>query len=153
MCPEAITSMTSSSSEDDLRTRIASLARSYIGTPWRHQGRTRTGIDCAGLPIVVGKELGLHEYPDDVNYRRLSTGQDLLAPLEEHCNRISNLAALLPGDIVILRDRLYPQHMGLMSSETHIVHAMYGRKVIEEPLTGDLRAKLIRGYRYRCFSK
>jgi cell wall-associated NlpC family hydrolase len=152
LSPEAITSWTSSRSEEELRAEIVALAKTYLGTPWRHQGRTRQSIDCVGLPIVVGRELGLHSYPDTLRYSRLSTGPELLKPFEEHCNRIRDLSGLLPGDIVIFKDTLFPQHVGIMSSKTNVIHAtVHKRRVVEEPLVGDFRRQLLRGYRFKVF--
>lgn len=153
MFPEATTSWTSNSSEDEMRNRIVSLTRTYLGVPWRHQGRSHHSIDCVGLPIVVGRELGLHDYDDTFNYRRQSTGSELTQIFEKHCNRITNLAGLLPGDLVIFRDTVFAQHVGIMSSKTSVIHATtHKRMVVEEPLDGDLRSKLLRGYRFKVFS-
>ena len=41
---------------------IVAAARSWLGVPWRHQGRARQGIDCAGLVVLVGRGLGLTDY-------------------------------------------------------------------------------------------
>ena len=105
------------------------------------------------MPIVVGKQLRLHDYPDDVNYIRTSLGSDLFRPFEEHCTRISNLKELKPGDIVVLKDELFPQHVGIMSSKVNVIHAtVHRRKVVEEPLVGDFKAKLLRGYKFKVFA-
>lgn len=153
MSPEAITSWTSNSSEDELRNQIVALMRTYLGVPWRHQGRSRHSIDCVGLPIVVGRELGLHDYDDSVNYRRMSSGSDLTQVFEKHCNRIADMSDLLPGDIMIFRDSVYPQHVGMMSSKTNVIHAtVHKGRVVEEPLAGELRSKLLRGYRFKVFN-
>ena len=37
---------------------IVAAARTWLGVPWRHQGRTRQGVDCAGLVVLVGRGLG-----------------------------------------------------------------------------------------------
>jgi len=147
--------MTSSTfNEDELRARIVALAKTYLGTPWRHQGRTKLGIDCAGLPIVIGRELGLHAFSDDINYQRLSIGAALFAPFEEHCIRLSNLAELKPGDMLIFKDPVFPQHIGLMSSNGNVIHAKLSRrKVVEEPLVGDLKSRLLRGYKFKVFGR
>lgn len=153
MSPEATTSWTSRKSEDELRAEIVTLAKSYLGVPWRHQGRTRHSIDCVGLVIAVGSELGLHDYPDDVRYSRISTGPELIKPFEQYMDRIRDLADLRPGDVVLMKDTLYPQHVGIMSSKTNVIHAtVHKRRVVEEPLVGDFRAKLLRGYRFKVFN-
>ena len=53
---------------------IVAAARSWLGVPWRHQGRTRQGVDCAGLVVLVGRELGLADY-DTTAYGRRPEGQ------------------------------------------------------------------------------
>ncbi len=41
------------------RVEIVAVARSWLGTPWIHQGRLKDiGVDCGGLIISLGKELG-----------------------------------------------------------------------------------------------
>jgi hypothetical protein len=34
-------------------------ARTFIGTPWRHRGRNRRGLDCVGLLILSANASGL----------------------------------------------------------------------------------------------
>jgi cell wall-associated NlpC family hydrolase len=41
------------------RADIVKVARSYVGTPYKHQGRSRKGIDCIGLVICVAQEFGV----------------------------------------------------------------------------------------------
>lgn len=151
--------MTSNSFDEDfkeilrenLRTKVVALTRTYLGVPWRHQGRTYGSIDCVGLPIVVGRELGLHDYDDSYNYRRKSTGADLMRIFDVHCARVKNLADLKGGDIVIFKDQLFAQHVGIMSSIDKVIHATVEKKrVVEERLEGDLRSKLLRGYRFKA---
>jgi hypothetical protein len=47
-------------------------ARSYLGVPFRHQGRTEHGVDCIGLVILARLKLGPWDATrhDIVNYRR-----------------------------------------------------------------------------------
>lgn len=39
---------------------FATAIESFIGVPVRHQGRSREGVDCAGLPLVALRELGIY---------------------------------------------------------------------------------------------
>jgi hypothetical protein len=42
---------------------IVAVARSWHGTPWRHQGRLKgVAVGCGGLIIGVGRELGLLDF-------------------------------------------------------------------------------------------
>jgi cell wall-associated NlpC family hydrolase len=47
-----------------MREQIVEEARKYLGVRFRHQGRTVAGIDCAGLILNVGNDLGLIEYSE-----------------------------------------------------------------------------------------
>ena len=40
------------------RAEVVAASRRYIGTPYAHEGRGASGMDCIGLGIVVGQELG-----------------------------------------------------------------------------------------------
>jgi cell wall-associated NlpC family hydrolase len=64
------------------RSAIVTAARSWLGTPYRHQHRERgVGVDCAGLVIGVARQLGIVPADFDVNgYSRQPDGS-LLA----HC--------------------------------------------------------------------
>lgn len=39
--------------------QVAAEARRWIGAPFAWQGRSRVGLDCGGLPAVVGRALGI----------------------------------------------------------------------------------------------
>jgi cell wall-associated NlpC family hydrolase len=59
------------------RTDIVAAARTYLGVPWRHQGRTRAGLDCAGLIVMVARDLALSDY-DSTAYGRRAQGHAFL---------------------------------------------------------------------------
>ena len=48
------------------RTDIVAAARGWLGVPWRHQGRSRAGVDCVGLVVVVCRSLGLSDHDSTV---------------------------------------------------------------------------------------
>lgn len=49
---------------------IVDEARSWVGTPFRHQARIKgLGVDCVGLLVGVGEVLGLEVY-DQTGYGR-----------------------------------------------------------------------------------
>ncbi len=88
-------------------------ARSWLGTPYVHQGRVKgAGVDCAGLVICVGHALGLTEFDAD-GYARLPDGWRLMALCEAHMDRIG-VDEIAPGDVVLLRWRRYPQHVAIV---------------------------------------
>jgi cell wall-associated NlpC family hydrolase len=58
---------------------VVRVARSMIGVPFRHQGRSRvTGVDCVGLAIVTLQELGAVPRPFEImDYARHPNGGEL----------------------------------------------------------------------------
>lgn len=72
---------------------VTDEALSWLGTPFRWQGRSRVGLDCGGLAAVVGDSLGAILTPlQSPRYRPpLPTGY-LISELRKHFNeRSSNL--------------------------------------------------------------
>lgn len=99
--------------------RVIEEARSWVGVPFRHQGRDYGGIDCVGLPIVVGQSLGLFDQRLDVaNYGRLPTGE-LVERLREHCRPIPRA---VPGALVVIAWTKIAAHVAVFTGET-LIHA------------------------------
>ena len=110
------------------RAAIVAEARSFIGTPFLHQGRMKgVGVDCIGLVIEVARKLGMVAPDFDVNgYGREPDGT-LLDQLAQHLSRTSE-AEMKPGDVVVVRFAGDPQHVGIVSPYLYegrraIVHA------------------------------
>lgn len=123
----------------EAKERFAAIARTYLGTPWKHEGRTRNGIDCVGLVLVAAREAGLTVPEDVTNYARTPTRADLLRRFEEHCVH-KDLKNVAVGDILVTRDEsvLLPCHCGIVAErhgEFRFIHAYArSRKVIESML-------------------
>ena len=99
--------------------RVIAEARSWVGVPFRHQGRDYGGIDCVGLPIVVGQSLGLFDQRLDIaNYGRLPTGE-LVERLREHCRPIP---MAVPGALVVIAWTKIAAHVAIFTGET-LIHA------------------------------
>jgi cell wall-associated NlpC family hydrolase len=102
-------------SPDDL----VAEARLWIGVPFRHQGRSRVGVDCVGLPIVVGQALGLLPATFEVaNYGRLPT-PELIARLARYC---TPLAAAVPGCLITIAWTKVAAHVAVCTGPT-LIHA------------------------------
>lgn len=125
------------------RMDIVAEARTWVGTPFHHQARIKgVGVDCAGLVIGVARGLGLVPEGFDVTgYQRSPDGVSLVAYCEQHMTRISR-DALQPGDVIVIRWRHHPQHLGIVGDYLHgglsLIHAFSdanGRgRVIEQRL-------------------
>lgn len=119
------------------RISILEEARSWIGVPWRHQGRNRLGIDCAGLTIVVAWGLRLSKF-NIANYRREPKRDEFIGHFRNNM-REKQIADRLPGDVVLIRDQMFTCHSAIVDKEgeqEYIIHAYAKRrKVVREPLT------------------
>lgn len=116
---------------------IQTHAREWIGTKWKHQGRNHNGIDCAGLIILVAKEIGVvPEDFDEKNYpRRSPHSQEFLQYFKDRLPQKKNNEKK-PGDVVILKEPVYPCHCGILAEregQLTLIHAHAPRKkVLEE---------------------
>lgn len=130
-----------------MRSKIVEEARSWLGVRWRHQGRTRHGVDCAGLVVQVGKALGLTEF-DMTNYGRRPDSMNFAKFFVDGGAVSKSVAAALPGDILLFRDGYFPCHCGILTPDGTFVHAFATRRaVVEDPLDPGWLAK-----RTHCFS-
>lgn len=119
------------------RAEIIDAARGWIGTPWRHQGRNRRGVDCIGLLVVVARGLGL-TVEDVAGYRRRQDGRELLSQLRSQLE-VSSLTNWKEGDIGVFKESSFPIHVGFLGRRggtATVIHAHARRRqVIEEALT------------------
>ena len=130
------------------RSQFIAAARTYIGTPWRHQGRDRHGLDCVGLIVAAAAEIGI--VANDIpNYRRANRGKFFDAVLA-HTKALTELPR--SGDLVVMRDHIAPIHIGILCIEDGrrtLIHAATRRRsVIEEVVTPELNAEIVA---YRSF--
>jgi len=131
-------------------------ARSYLGTPFRHQGRKPgMGLDCVGVLVCAGRAEGI-EVTDTPNYRRHADWATFTAKFNENADWVGNsLDALEPGRIIILRDGKYQTHCAVIGTDPvdgafTIVHAYEPRgKVVEERITEDWRSRIVGVYKLR----
>lgn len=121
------------------RTNIIREARLFIGTPFKHQGRTIEGMDCVGLIIAVGHNLGLVNV-DFTAYERSPQPGEFLDAISKYLVRTSEQK---PGNILVLSLPLYPSHLAFYTKENTIVHASSSRgRVIENRLSKDWMGRI-----------
>jgi len=125
-------------------------ARRWLGTPFRHQGRTGDGLDCVGLLVVIARGLDLPHH-DVTGYTRRAEGMGFLDHFHAHLVEIAPGIARA-GDVLVFVETAYPCHTGLMSSHrgaAHLIHAHALRgRVIEEPFAGGCADKLRFAFRF-----
>ena len=99
------------------RQDIIDCARTYLGTPFHHQGRLKgTGVDCIGLITGVASEFDM-PYTDLSGYPRHPQGFTLLSEFGKNMTRIE-LDQMQPGDVAVFtmghKDGK-PRHAGIVS--------------------------------------
>lgn len=134
------------------RADIAKVASSFEGVPYRHQGRSRNGVDCAGLIIMTAWEAGVLDATWDFRaYRREPSGQEMHQLLQELAVR--DLKGPRLGNIVMMSEisPRYPHHLGVLvqplspGRELGLVHAhATSRKVIVHDYEEFWRSKSLR---------
>ncbi|MBK8773093.1 MAG: C40 family peptidase [Rhizobiales bacterium] len=131
---------------------VVFAARSAIGTPFVHQGRTvGVGLDCAGLLAYVASELQV-KHNDLPAYPRRPSGRMLEATFEVHekagvIDRVL-VSDMRAGDILMMTFGGDPQHIAISAGDS-IIHAwMQPGKVCEHRIDETWRKRIVRVYRF-----
>ncbi len=129
-------------------------AMSYLGVPFRHQGRNRAGLDCAGLYVAVMTDCGIpcadaKRYPRNPHDGQLEAQMDAQPALE----RVAVTDAQA-GDWLCMRIKTAPQHLalhaGFIDGIPYIVHASEEHGGVVHHRLDDLwRARVMRAYRVK----
>ncbi|MFC5607743.1 C40 family peptidase [Variovorax soli] len=127
---------------------IVRVARGFIGVRYRHQGRSRNGVDCIGLPVCVRAELGLSPL-DAAGYGKSSTGSEMLDYCKANMAEVSR-ADLQLGDVLVQMDGT-ARHMAIVADCAYggfsIIHAWLPNRRVVECRLDDYFMQTVRG----CF--
>jgi cell wall-associated NlpC family hydrolase len=124
---------------------IVTAARAHLGVTWMHQGRSREGVDCLGLVLLVAHQFALTDF-DTRDYARQAKDESMLEQCREHLFEIPRAAAQ-PGDVAVMRFA-NNRHIGIFGDYVHgglsLIHAFSQapRKVVEHRFSDDW----LRGY-------
>jgi len=110
------------------RLSMVAAARDLLGVPFLHRGRTRAGLDCAGM-VWLARKTAYGLTADDRNYPARPSSQMVLSKISRHGVRIGVREAL-PGDVVILQFGSFATHLGVLTPEG-VVHSVPTLGVIE----------------------
>lgn len=127
------------------RQAVVDGARKYLGVRFRHQGRTGSFCDCAGLLVLTGKNLEI-DVIDITAYGRMPDSNQLVEILEQQLEPIE-IDEARPGDIYLMHFGGPPQHMAI-KTDIGIIHSYaLARKVVEHDLNDSWRSRIHAAYR------
>ncbi len=117
---------------------VERAGRSYLGVRWLHQGRTRQGLDCAGLVIRVAHDLGLTGF-DTCDYARIPSGGQMRATMQAQCIELPPETEPRAGLVALMRFAREPQHVAIIATHPQgglsLLHALtFERRVCEHRL-------------------
>ncbi len=91
----------------------------WLGTPYRYGGKSRKGIDCSGLVLIIYRDV----YDIELKRRTIDMAQ--------HSRKIRNPENLDEGDLVFFRiDGRTISHVGIYLGDDRFVHASSSRGVV-----------------------
>lgn len=134
------------------RADVIAKAREYLDTPFRHQGRRKgtgrgAGVDCLGLLIGIGHDLGF--VPLDYDQRRYTHQPDsatMRAGLAERLEPIA-VADARPGDVAFMAFAGDPTHVAVLT-DIGMLHAYsVARRVVEHGLDDTWRSRIREAFR------
>lgn len=129
-------SQTSKAAVSNQQDKVISAARSYMGTPYKWGGTSRSGMDCSGLLVSSFKSAG-------ITLPRTSADQS------RYGKKVS-LYELQPGDLVFFsakQGRGKITHVGLVTEvrgrkDVRFIHASTSLGVVENNLHSDYYRKI-----------
>ncbi|HWT00192.1 MAG TPA: NlpC/P60 family protein [Pyrinomonadaceae bacterium] len=134
---------------------VVRQARAYMNVPFRHQGETRTGLDCSGLCMRVAKDLA--QMPADFRrpaYSVIRPNPRLFNLIGQFVDQVERAEAS-PGDLFTMYHsgdrKKRVAHMGFLSDLglIHIFPAMSIARVTEHSLDDDWASRILGVWRFR----
>lgn len=135
------------------RDAVVAEARRWLDTPYRHQASARgAGCDCLGLVRGVWRELGGADvtpppYAPDWGERG---DEALLDGARRWLTPVDDAAQAAPGDVLIFRmvAGAAAKHAAILAAPGRIIHAYWGRAVIESRLTSWWRSRRVAAFSF-----
>lgn len=133
---------------------IIAEARSWIGTPYRHQASCKgVGCDCLGFlrgvwREVVGAEPELPP-PYSADWAEASHAETLAEAARRHLTEIP-LDTIAPGDVLLFRWRKHhpAKHCAILTAPDRMIHAHDGAAVAEVYFASWWRRRLAYAFRF-----
>lgn len=136
------------------RVEIVAEARSWIGTPYRHQASLKgAGCDCLGLVRGVWRaRIGAEPEtppPYTPDWAEALGEETLLAAARRHLREVP-VSAAEAGDVLIFRMGIGvpAKHCGVLTETGTLVHAYWGRSVVETRMTDWWSRRVAAAFRF-----
>jgi len=130
---------------------VVRVARSMLGCRYAHQGRSRAGLDCIGLPVLVRAELGLEALDAAPGYAKTSAAFEMIDFCRAQMVEVAP-ADIQPGDILVQIHGM-TRHMAIVCDyplcpdSLGIIHAWLPNRRVTECRLDDAFMQTVRG----CF--
>ena len=131
------------------------IAKTWVGTPYRHQGSTKhIGCDCLGLIRGVWRELYGQEPETPPAYSRswaeISQSEPLLNACEKWFEPVEVDATDEAGMLLIFRwhKGSAAKHLGILSGPDQFIHAYSGQAVVQSNLVPSWRRRIVARFHF-----
>ncbi|MGJ8526895.1 NlpC/P60 family protein [Maritalea sp.] len=128
---------------------VVASARSWVGTPYRHQAATKhAGCDCLGLIVGVWRDLiddiQFDLPPYSANWRDQTHAHEL-GKIAAKYLITQNCSPLKTGNVVLfnMRAGAAAKHCGIIVDSDHFIHAQERVGVVEVPFSNWWRRRII----------
>ena len=128
--------------EQEERLRLIEEARTWIGTPYRSEGRVKgAGCDCGTFLLGVLENarilphIDIPHYPEDIACHCATP--KYLMKIEEYCRKVDNNDRK-PGDILVYRfsGSMVPHHAAFVLDKEYLIHSYTRQGVIISNMRG-----------------
>ena len=126
--------------------RLVEVARTFLGVPFKHRGRNRRGLDCAGLVWCAYAEAGVI-HPDLKKYGREPHQNGMMRVVVEALGEPVRGKPEV-GDVLVLRFEIEPHHMAIVGTDPH-----YGLSMIHADGSPSVRRVVEHGLDKRWFDR
>jgi len=125
----------------------------YIGLRFKEHGRDISGVDCWGLVrLVLAEQFGI-ALPSYIREYETTTEVDCISRLIEREAikwRLIKSGDEICGDVIVMRVRGKPMHVGLVLGDRQMLHIEHGINSVIESYTSSVWSNRISGfYRYK----
>ena len=122
----------------DLQDRVLQEARTWLGTPWHHEGAVKgAGVDCAMLLVQVFAAVGaipaIDPRPYPIDHMMHSRDERFMGWLNQHADDVTDAvqeAGPQAADVIVYRVGRCYSHGAIVVKWPHIIHAFRDERAV-----------------------